>query len=81
MSNVYKRKRTQSPLEVISKSKERIKLKKLAKMRDAGFITCEDMKISYNSWKGYAQKKNAFKTIQCMDKLFDDLIKKGVTHD
>ena len=63
-------------------SKERIKLKKLAKMRDAGLITCEDMKISYNSWKGYAKKKNAFKTIQCMDRLFDDLlINKGVSHD
>lgn len=62
-------------------SKERIKLKKLERMREAGLITCEDMKISYNSWKGYAQKKNAFRTIQCMDKLFDDLIKKGVAHD
>lgn len=61
---------------------QRRKLKKFKKKVESNQMTFEMVRTAYNSWKGYAKKKNAFKTIQCMDRLFDDLlINKGVSHD
>lgn len=54
-------------------TKERKKLKKFAKMLDKGILTFNDIKTSYQSWRGYAKKKNAYFTIKNMDKLFDEL--------
>lgn len=54
-------------------TKERRKLKKMARMVDAGTLSFKDMKISYQSWRGYASKKQAYRTIKEMDQLFDDL--------
>ena len=61
---------------------QRRKLKKFKKKVESNQMTFEMVRTAYNSWKGYAKKKNAFKTIQCMDRLFDDLlINKEVSHD
>ncbi len=54
-------------------TKQRQKLKKLAKMVDDGLLTYKDAQTSYQSWRGYALKKNAYNTIKSMDKLFNEL--------
>ena len=54
-------------------TKERRKLKKLAKMLEDGVITFEEVKTSYQSWRGYAKKKDAYYSIKEMDRLFDEL--------
>lgn len=54
-------------------TKQRQKLKKLAKMVDDGLLTYKDAQASYQSWRGYAAKKNAYNTIKSMDKLFNEL--------
>lgn len=54
-------------------TKQRQKLKKLAKMVDDGLLTYKDVQTSYQSWRGYALKKNAYNTIKSMDKLFNEL--------
>lgn len=58
-------------------TKERQKLKKLSRMLDEGKLSFEDVRISYNSWRGYARKKNAYTTIKHMDELFDELFIKN----
>ena len=140
MSNVYKRNRTQSPLDVINKSKELLKdtyqiimnenkvpkkhryfigktlynsankivcctfcannifpkskedlLKRKMYQNDALYecalflnlldtysdmlanLSYKDAQTSYQSWRGYAAKKNAYNTIKSMDKLFNEL--------
>ena len=54
-------------------TKQRQKLKKLVKMVDDGLLTYKDVQTSYQSWRGYALKKNAYNTIKSMDKLFNEL--------
>lgn len=54
-------------------TKQRQKLKKLAKMVDDGLLTYKDVQTSYQSWRGYAAKKNAYNTIKSMDKLSNEL--------
>lgn len=54
-------------------TKQRQKLKKLSKMVDDGLLTFKDAQASYQSWRGYAKKKNAYNTIKSMDKLFNEL--------
>lgn len=46
------------------------KLKLLKQKYDAGMITFDDIKKSHDSWKAYAKKYNAYKTIQSMDRYF-----------
>ena len=51
----------------------RRKLKAFKPMVDRGEMEFEDVRISYNSWRGYVMHKNTYRTVQNMDKLFVDL--------
>jgi hypothetical protein len=51
----------------------RRKLKAFKPMVDRGEMEFEDVRISYNSWRGYIMHKNAHRTVQNMDKLFINL--------
>lgn len=53
--------------------RERRKLKKQKKLLDAGVMTFDDIRCSYQSWRGSMKYRNARKTINSMDKLFDSL--------
>ena len=50
--------------------RQRRKLKKFKKMVDRGDLTMEDVRSSYESWRGYQKHMNAHKVIRGMDKLF-----------
>ena len=54
-------------------TRQRRKLKKFRKKVDAGEMTLEDVRCSYESWRGYNKHLNAYKTLQSMDKLYFDL--------
>lgn len=51
----------------------RRKLKKFKIFVDEGKMTLDDVKTSYNSWLGSAKRTNSYKTIQSMNKLFNEL--------
>ena len=48
----------------------RRKLRKFKEKLNAGIMTIEDIKASFNSWLGYAKKTKSFKTKQSMGELF-----------
>ena len=50
-----------------------LKLKKLKKKLDEGKITFADVQQAYNSWKGYINYFNSYRTLRSMDKLFNQL--------
>ena len=52
---------------------ERKKLKKLKKKLDEGVITFSDVRNSYESWKGSLNGKKFYRTLQNMNKLFNEL--------
>lgn len=54
-------------------TRERRKLKKQAKLAWDGILTYEDVRASYASWKGAMIHKDAHRTIENMDKLFNRL--------
>ena len=54
-------------------TRERRKLKKLKKKLDEGYITFEDVRTSYASWRGSLNGKKCYRTLQGMDKLFNKL--------
>lgn len=51
----------------------RRKLRKFKEKLNAGIMTIEDIKASFNSWLGYAKKTKSFKTKQSMGELFYEL--------
>lgn len=53
--------------------RERRKLKALKVKLDAGEITFGEIKQQYDSWRGYLEHFNSKRTLESMDKLFDDL--------
>ncbi len=53
--------------------RERRKLKKQKKLLDAGIMEFEDIRCSYASWHGSMKYKNARKTVNSMDNLFNNL--------
>ena len=53
--------------------RERRKLKKLKIKLDNGELEFEEVKQQYMSWRGYIKKFDSYKTLQDMDKLFNDL--------
>ena len=55
------------------KLRERRKLKKLKIKLDNGEIEFNDVRTSYNSWRGLLKDKKCYKTKQSMDKLFNQL--------
>lgn len=54
-------------------TRQRRKLKKFAKMVNAGTLTSKDAAIAYGSWKGYALHRGGRRTVRTMDKLFRKL--------
>ena len=54
-------------------TRERKKLKKLKKKLDKGIITFSDVRNSYESWKGSLKCKKCYRTLQNMNKLFNEL--------
>ena len=54
-------------------TRERKKLKKLKKKLDDGVITFSDVRNSYESWKGSLKCKKCYRTLQNMNKLFNEL--------
>ena len=54
-------------------TRERKKLKKLKKKLDEGIITFSDVRNSYESWKGSLKCKKCYRTLQNMNKLFNEL--------
>ena len=54
-------------------TRERKKLKKLKKKLDDGVITFSDVRNSYESWKGSLKGKKCYRTLQNMNKLFNEL--------
>ena len=58
-------------------TRERKKLKKLRKKLDDGVITFSDIRNSYESWKGSLKGKKCYRTLQNMNKLFNELFIKN----
>lgn len=56
-----------------SVTRERRKLKKFAALVNEGEMKFSQVREQYASWRGYAGKKDAYKTIRSMDKLFNRL--------
>lgn len=56
-----------------SVTRERRKLNKFAKWVNAGKMAFSQVKEQYTSWRGYAGKKDAHKTIRSMDALYNRL--------
>lgn len=56
-----------------SVTRERRKLKKFAKLVNDGAMSYEQVSTAYQSWRGYAGQKNAYRTIRNMDALYNRL--------
>ena len=56
-----------------SVTRQRRKLKKLARLLDAGKICYEDVRASFQSWRSYASNFDAWNTIRSMEALFNEL--------
>lgn len=56
-----------------SVTRQRRKLKKLARMLEAGKICYEDVYTSFQSWRSYASNFDAWNTIRSMEQLFNEL--------
>ena len=54
-------------------TRERRKLKKQARLVNEGIMTFEQVRTSYTSWRGSMQPRNAHRTVQSMDQLFNKL--------
>lgn len=54
-------------------TRQRRKLKKLARMVEDGAITVERVECSYQSWRGGMKRLDAHRTVASMDALFRDL--------
>ena len=60
--------------DTAARKRMRRKLVKYKKLLEAGKITNEDIRISYQSWRGnYIRRFNAYHTIRRMDSLYDGL--------
>lgn len=51
----------------------RRKLKTFKVRLDSGKMSREDIRCSYTSWRGYMSHKNAYRTVQSMDALYNKL--------
>lgn len=58
-------------------TRERRKLKKQAKLLSEGILTFADIRCSYASWRGSMVHRDAYRTINSMDKLFNRLFIDG----
>lgn len=57
----------------VSVTRERRKLKKFPPLYEAGIMTYEDIYTSWQSWRAYARNFSAWRTIQTLGKLYDEL--------
>lgn len=57
----------------VSVTRERRKLKKFVPLYEAGKMTYQDLYTSWQSWRAYARNFSAWRTIQSIGKLYDDL--------
>ena len=48
-------------------------MKKFKKFLDQELMTLEDVNASYQSWRGYLKRKDNYKTLCSLDKLYYDL--------
>lgn len=63
-----------------STKRMRRKLKKFKLLLDAGKMNYEDLRTSYQSWRGnYRRRFNAYHRVRYMDKLYNDLFVKNIT--
>lgn len=60
-----------------SKSNVRRKLKRMKGLLEAGKITENKIQLSYDSWRGHAEKGNTYHLIRDMDAYFNKLFKEG----
>ena len=60
-----------------SVTRMRMKLKKLNKKLQAGMLTFEDIKATWESWRAYASRFHAWHTIMNIGKLYDELFISG----
>ena len=51
----------------------RQRLKKYRELMDEGKMTFEDVRQSYDSWKGDVEHYDSYRTVKSMDKLFNEL--------
>ena len=56
-----------------SVKRQRRKLKAFRKKVDAGEMSLEDVRCSYESWRGYNAHLNGFKSLRSMDRLYHEL--------
>lgn len=56
-----------------SNTKQRRKLKDFRRAVDSGAMTLEDVRASYESWRGYNRHMDGYLSIVRMDKLYFDL--------
>lgn len=54
-------------------TRERRKLKKQAALVASGVLTFDEVRRSYASWRGSMSHRDAYKTVQSMDHLFNGL--------
>lgn len=65
----------------VSVTRERRKLKKFVPLYEAGKMAYQDIYTSWQSWRAYARNFSAWRTIQSIGKLYDDLfIKPWLLH-
>lgn len=55
----------------------RRKIKKFKKFYDQGLMSLKDVECSYQSWRGYLKRKDSYKTLCQLDKLYHDLFLKA----
>lgn len=54
-------------------TRERRKLKKQARLVESGVLSFDDVRTSYASWRGSMEHRDAYRTLQSMDRLFNRL--------
>ena len=56
----------------------RRKMKKFKKFYDRGLMSLNDVKCSYQSWRGYLLRKHSYTTLKNLDKLYYDLFNHSI---
>lgn len=62
----------------IAVTRMRRKMKKFKKLYLRGLMTLDDINCSYQSWRGYLQKKNSYTSLCSIDKLYHDLFAQDI---
>lgn len=62
----------------VAVTRMRRKMKKFKKLYLRGLMTLDDINCSYQSWRGYLQKKNSYTSLCSIDKLYHDLFAQDI---